>query len=223
MKKILFLVSLCFVFISPVFSDTTFYDLARDVYEQEGVLSSEKREEDVFRVNRAEFYKLVLSNIGFVPSEKILFTPTPFKDTPPRSWFAPYVQKAYRLGLIPQGEFAYPDRPLTRIDAFSQILEAEGYAVPKIFPQKMYEYRDLLSDEERRIASRILNLGVVAPINNTVFGAKNFLQKKELIEILYRFRLVHDTNEQFEEVFFPNVNITVETQKSSFPKIEFLE
>ncbi|MBT4936829.1 S-layer homology domain-containing protein, partial [Candidatus Peregrinibacteria bacterium] len=155
-----------------------FYEQARGHFESEGILKSGTKKYDEQRINKAAFFKMALQNSGFTPSEKIRLVPTVYKDVSPKSWYAPYVQKAYRLGVIHKSENFYPEKSMRRIEAFKILLDLEGYNIPKIYDRRIL-FRDLQTSENKRIAAKVLDMGVYSPRSEKIFGAQAYIKKKE--------------------------------------------
>lgn len=225
MKKFYsFILALIFVFqlSSNAFASSSnqeFYEQARGHFESEGILKEGTEKRDMQKINKAVFFKIAMENAGFSPNAKILLTPTPFKDVDPKSWYAPYVQKAYRLGVINKEENFHPNQHIRRIEAFKLLLELEGYNVPKFYENKI-SYKDLRSSEEKQIAAKILDMSVYTPRSESIFGAQPYIRKKEAIEMIYRFYLISEgNNAAFTE---PKVHITV-GKPSDLKNIELLE
>lgn len=205
--------------VHPASADEALYQKARDYFEQEGIIKSTTRFTDNQKITKVEFLKIVLQNTGYNPDPKIRFIPTPFKDVNAHAWFAPYVQKAYRIGIVPKTEVFSPSASLRRIDAMKMILELEGYTVPKVYKTKVSEYRDLKTEQEKALAAKILDLGVYTPISSRLFGAQNSLIKRDALELIYKFRLIGDT----DQALLNKTPVTITIGEPTLQNIEYLE
>ncbi len=223
MKFLSTLVSIFLLFasITPAFAqETSLYNKAREYFEEQGILFKGDQRIDELKITKAEFFKIIFENAGYSPSSKIHMVPTPFKDVESKSWYAPYIQRAYRLGIIEKKENFYPEDQIRLIDAFKLILEIEGHTIPLVYERKI-EYKDLINEEQKRIVAKILDLNVYTPKSEKIFGANKFLTRKETIEVLYKFHLMSEGDKAIFSI--PKDQVKINIQRSNLKNIEYLE
>lgn len=98
-------------------------------------------------ITRAEFLKMLLADYKIDPST-IENRSYPYKDVPNDSWFAPYVQRAYEIGLLPNKSEFNPNENLTRVEGVQMILNLMGIPVPRLMHEEEWSlnYRDVRFD-----------------------------------------------------------------------------
>lgn len=69
-------------------------------------------------VNKVEFYKILFNSMDIGVGTKV--SSAPFKDVPVDAWFAPYVSKGKKLGVIEDGDYFKPEVGMKR----SEVAEA---------------------------------------------------------------------------------------------------
>ena len=225
MKYISLILSAVFLFsvtafTTPVQADE-YYDSARHYFEDAGIVKKSSRSKDKNYVNEVEFLKLALENVGFTPDPKSKIAPTPFDNVDPRSWYAPYVRKAYNIGIIDHNADLDPAGTVRLIDALELLLELEGYTIPKIFNEKLTQ-KDLRSEREKRVAAKALEIGVYTPASKKMFGAQRKLSRRDAMVLMYRFYLIAEADKDVfkQDEIIIKVNGATQTKLEG---IEFLE
>ena len=190
---------------------------AHDYFEREGIIQSDSDKKPDDFITKVEFLKIVLENVGFSAPVKNILIPTPYKDVPARSWYASYVQKAYRLGLIEKSENFNPSGKIRTLDALRLLLNLEGYTVPRM--HENMPFKDLRNKEERRVAAKILELGLYEPRSEKIFGAQRNMNREESMVLIYRFFLLTEADKAIFSGKMTNISI----HQSSLKNVEYLE
>ena len=195
-KKIIILPIFCLLlsFVFQVQAESSLYERARIYFEENDILQKKTRKSDQKKACKVDFLKIALENVGFSPNVKILFVPTPFKDVKAKSWYSPYVQKAYRLGLIEKSENFCPKCAVRKRDVYDFMLRLEGHTIPLVYNRKL-KYKDLKTEEERRLVAKILDLGLDEAYSDKIFGINISLDRKELLELVYKFVLLSESEQ----------------------------
>lgn len=96
---------------------------------------------------RAEFLKMLFANYRFSPDEVTIFN-YPYTDVPEDSWFAPYVQRGWEIGILENKSELHPHETLKRIEGAKLMLNLLGIPIPRIIHEEEWplEYRDVRSD-----------------------------------------------------------------------------
>jgi len=101
-------------------------------------------------LNRAEFTKIAIEAIGETVLSTDELEDTYFPDVPLYAWYAPYVNKAYELGLIKgysDGTFR-PEQPIKRVEAVKIMVSAFGFDVDDANGFKSEEnFEDIFTQE----------------------------------------------------------------------------
>lgn len=164
-------------------------------------------------VTRAEFLKMLLADYKIDPST-IENRSYPYNDVPPDSWFAPYIQRAYEIGLIPNKSEFNPSENITRVEGLQMILNLMGIPVPRLMHEEEWvlNYRDVRFDAWYAPAvyyGEIYDLiSPLDPENPEYFRPLKKLTRGEATELLYRMdvflygsQLVNDFAELEEQLF----------------------
>lgn len=155
MKKIVASAWITLLLIQPLTVHAAFTD-TDDQYadtieylEQKGIIQGYA--EGDFRakqpVTRAEFFKMLLANSQFDPAQ-ITEYHMPFTDVATTDWFAPYLEKAWEMGLLEDGLIADPHGTLTRVEATRILLNMLGIPIPRLVPEEEWslEFNDVRFD-----------------------------------------------------------------------------
>ncbi|HPO05915.1 MAG TPA: S41 family peptidase [Candidatus Gracilibacteria bacterium] len=163
-------------------------------------------------MKRGDFVKLLMLDIGYqIPPTQKLF-PQPFLDLPQKGEWTPYISKAYKSGLLTKQDYFRPNQPIKRIDAFRLVLQAQGFSIPLTYDKLVY--KDLISLEHKRIANKIMQLGIYQPTGN-LFKPNAFLKTEEAAILIYQFALLEESDQSLMEKEKP--------QTSRLKNIEYLE
>jgi len=95
-------------------------------------------------ITRAEFIKMLLANYQVDP-DSVDTLSFPYQDVPEESWFAPYVQKAYEIGLLNDKTELNPHQTITRVEATQLVLNLLGIPIPRLIHEESWtlNYRDV--------------------------------------------------------------------------------
>lgn len=81
-------------------------------------------------VTTAEWFTMLLRNYGFDPSTITTFT-HPFESVDNTAWYAPFVEKAWQLGLLEGVSDFDPAKPVRRLKAAELMLNFLGLPIPQ--------------------------------------------------------------------------------------------
>ncbi len=166
-------------------------------------------------INRAEFIKMMLSTYGFEPGEETSFS-YPYKDVPENLWYAPYVQRAWELGVIDDNAKFNPTKKTTRVEGTKMVLRLIGVSLPRTIHEEEWplNYRDVRHDTW--YAPTVLygtSYGIVQASDeeNQYFRPLQELSRGEATELLYNMDVLmignayFDTYAELEEDLFGDV------------------
>ncbi len=204
MKKILTFL-LAFTLFTPAadaFKDTESQALDRLI--EKGVLTDGDFFLPEIRCSREQFTTWALKNVGEdVTGERIR---EPFADIVPTQDFAPFVARAWELGVIETTGMFNPKDAITKLDALSILLELEGFALPR--NNLKLNFIDVpRSGDARGVVAKALELRLVDPITNEVFGSNVKLNRMECAKLIDAVSL----NRRAEEVLFDRPQNNQET------------
>ena len=86
-------------------------------------------------VTRAEFLKMLLTNQTDEPVAPTQFT-YPYEDVPHYAWYAPTIERAWKLGLLDHQSRLKPDDPITRVEGTRLVLNLLGLPIPRTINAK---------------------------------------------------------------------------------------
>lgn len=217
MKIRIYIIALLLLITQSVFAmeqHESFLDHAIDTFYQDGIIKSKEINPNE-RITKVDFLKMLLENMGYEAKKRLIFTPTIYKDVEPKSWYAPYVQEAYRLSLIERKDYFKPSAPIQIGDAIKIALKAEGYTLPRVIKNK-YQYSDVVEREEKIVLEKVMDLQVFNPHSRSIFGWHSFLKKGEALEFLYRLRLIAESDKViYIEKNVPELQLILEDNLSS--------
>ena len=136
-------------------------------------------------ITREEFVKLICEAFGFGKSTGNV----PFTDVVSNGWYAPYISKAYELGIIngiSESTFGV-GAVLTREDMAVITCRAIEYAgVTLNYTANDFADTNMISDYALNSVSALANAGVVKGVGDGRFMPKNNGSRAEVAVILYR-------------------------------------
>jgi carboxyl-terminal processing protease len=89
-------------------------------------------------ISLAEFFKIILANYDFEPEEITRYT-HPFEDIDNENdWFAPYIEKAWEIGLLDKTTELNPHKTITRVQALKYALNFMGIPMPKLINETQW-------------------------------------------------------------------------------------
>lgn len=143
-------------------------------------------------IMRADYLEWLLRNQSFNP--KTYNTKYYFRDVTRESEYAPYVARAVELGLVdPSGNYFNPKAYLTRLEALTWLMYAEGIPVP-LSHDDADKFIDLKETTERALVQKALDLTLVEPSDSRYFGANFRLTRGEAATWIYRVSLMGTSN-----------------------------
>jgi carboxyl-terminal processing protease len=147
-------------------------------------------------VSKAEFLKIIFSDIGYVP--KVGRYETGFRDVPPEIWFAAYVKKALDLRLILPAQSEpdfHPDKAISKLEALKIAFDVEGIPAPyytDIAPEDLFEDTPL-SFPFAYLARAAKLHGLISSKTPELFTPFRTLTRGEMAEITYKMQLIRQS------------------------------
>jgi len=132
-------------------------------------------------VTRAEFIKMVIVAMGISDIEG----ECPFGDVAADSWYASYVEKAYKAGIVSgdeNGNFN-PDVAITRQDIVTILYRALDM---DITASASFKDADSISDYAKDAVGYFASKGIVNGYEDGSFGPQNNATRAETATIIYR-------------------------------------
>lgn len=131
---------------------------------------------------RGQFVTWALKNIEEDVTGKTIREP--FIDVSPANDFAPYVGRAWQLGVISSSIRFRPAEAVTRIEALKIALKLEGVTIPR-GGFEVKGFLDLPRDAEARgTINKALELGIIKPVNDKLFGTSVAMNRLECAQLL---------------------------------------
>ena len=155
--------------------------------QKKGILSGvgEGRFEPSRAITREEFVKLICEAFGFGKSTGMVN----FSDVASNEWYAPYIGKAYELGIIngvSESSFGV-GATLTREDMAvitCRVLEYAGIELN--YTAKNFVDANTINDYALNSVNALANAGVIKGVGDNKFMPKNSGLRAEVAVILYR-------------------------------------
>lgn len=147
---------------------------------EDGVIKQKDRFLPELKCTRAQFVVWALRNIGEDPEGKNISEPFfDISDEP----YAPFVATAWKMGAVPTDTIFSPREPISKIDALTIALKLEQKSIP--ISGFTLKYVDAPDDTEGKgVVRQSINMRIVQPINNKVFGTNTLLTRYECAKIL---------------------------------------
>jgi len=139
-------------------------------------------------INKAEFITMLMKNVGVFAEEmqRTIFR-TPYADVPLNVWYSPYVYVAYENGLLPEGEYFYPNKTLTRYEALQFFFALEGIPTP-YFADNSLKFTDVPDNSKAAaIVAKALELDLITPESDDAFGLLYKMTKGDTALMLYEY------------------------------------
>lgn len=141
-------------------------------------------------ITRAEFIKILLKNYDFDP-DTITEYSYHYIDVPEDFWFAPYIQRAFELGILDDKKAIYPNEPITRVEAAKYVLHLLGVALPHTYNESEWtlSYKDVRFDMwYAPIVLYAQSYGILGPLDPTdtdYFRPFKRLTRGEATQLVY--------------------------------------
>lgn len=166
------------------------YDGAVNYLNLINVIEDKKTFKPLQSVNKAEFIALTLKNAGFHADElKRTVFRTPFKDVPLDAWYTPYIYIAFENGLIPEDDYFFPSKSVTRFEALKFFFTLEGIAAP-IYAKNLQSFNDVpKTSKAAPIIMKALELDLITPDTKDSFGLLQKITKGDVAIMLYEYAL----------------------------------
>ncbi len=148
-------------------------------------------------VTKAEFLKMVFSDIGFKPEQKPVSTG--FEDISNDSWIAPYIKKALELNIIPPPNFNQdkkfgPDLAITKLEALKMAFIVEGISAPyytDVAPEELFS--DISENAPFVYLARAAKKnGIISSKNPDSFTPYKLLTRGDAAELLHQMGLTRE-------------------------------
>ncbi len=158
-------------------------------------------------ITKAEFLKMVFSDIGFKPEQKSSFesknnlenknSQTGFDDVPNESWIAPYTKKALELNIIPPPNISRkfePNRAITKLEALKMAFIIEGISAPYYTDVASEElFADIKEDAPFAYLARAAKKnGIISSKTPDLFTPYKLLTRGDAAELLYKMGLTRE-------------------------------
>lgn len=160
-------------------------------------------------ITKAEFLKMVFSDIGFKPEQKT--TPTGFEDIPNESWIAPYIKKALELNIIPGSNISKkfePDRAITKLEGLKMAFIIEGISAPyytDVAPEELFA--DVNENAPFMYLARAAKKnGIISSKNPDLFTPYRLLTRGDAAELLHKMGLTRENTGTVIEIINLNLN-----------------
>lgn len=162
-------------------------------------------------VTRAEFIKILLKNYGFDPDTITTYS-NHYIDVPENYWFAPYIERAFELGILDDKQAIYPNEPITRVEAAKHVLSLLGVSLPRVLNESEWtlSYKDVRFDTWfAPIVLYAQNYGLLGPLDPTstdYFSPIQKLTRGEATQLVYNTDIylygnqIMDSSVETEEV-----------------------
>ncbi|MCT4592179.1 MAG: S-layer homology domain-containing protein, partial [Candidatus Gracilibacteria bacterium] len=161
------------------------------LYDQ-GIIENSARFYPTRYISRGDYVMWLLKNreIFLQQDEKTL---EPFSDIDKQN-YAPYVAKAWRMGILETAREFYPNRSLTRLEALEILFRSEGIATPLFV--EIDGFRDLpRSSKDRGVIAKALEMNLLDSISENEFGVNSKLTKLEAAQLLYNMQKITRADE----------------------------
>ena len=141
-------------------------------------------------ITRAEFIKILLKNYGFDPDTVTTYS-NHYIDVPKDLWFAPYIERAFELGILEDKQAIYPNEPITRVEAAKHVLNLLGVSLPRILNESEWtlSYKDVRFDTWYApivlYAQNYALLGPLDPTDTDYFRPIQKLTRGEATQLVY--------------------------------------
>ncbi len=165
-------------------------------------------------ITLAEFLAMGLTAAGV---EDFSGSTSRFSDVGNEDWFAPFIVKAEKLGLLNdfQGDKILPNRPMNRGEVVQLGLEIFGVGVPPTIPDEEFGFRDVRKSHRlARHIFRAVKMGVISPIADDNFGLTKRVDRAEAATLFYDLA-------SFEEI--GGTTIVIQNGTSRIPNWELFE
>ncbi len=156
-------------------------------------------------VNRAEFYKMLLTDSGFDPKGQ-KDTDNQFDDLKGDEWYASYANKAAKIGLIElsgEPDNFYADRPITKGEAVKIMMEWAGIPIPMYIDEGDFDlpYKDTsYTNIYAPYIEMALTIGLMEPYNENYFGTYKKITRAESAQLIYLFDSFAVTDAYLESI-----------------------
>lgn len=177
-----------FAYFSDVVPQSPFYGAIEYFSNEIPIISTDR---DKFRpmdkINRAEFFKLVISSGNLEIEEENI--ELPYKDIKGDEWFAPYIKRAFELGVVKYNEeepFFNPSEFINRADGIIYIFKYYGID-PDIVGDFPKDYFDVSEKDYFANESQIAYMfELLSDYRSRYFSPYKELTRAETVHILYK-------------------------------------
>ncbi|MFA6435646.1 MAG: S41 family peptidase [Candidatus Gracilibacteria bacterium] len=141
-------------------------------------------------ITRAEFIKILLKNYGFDPDTVTQYS-NHYIDVPRSMWFAPYIERAFELGILDDKQAIYPNEPITRVEAAKHVLSLLGVSLPRVLNENEWtlSYKDVSYDAWfAPIVLYAQNYGLLGPLDpasTDYFSPVQRMSRGEATQLVY--------------------------------------
>ncbi|KKT20327.1 MAG: Cellulosome-anchoring protein [Candidatus Peregrinibacteria bacterium GW2011_GWA2_43_8] len=156
-------------------------------------------------INKAEFYKMLLADSGFDPKGQ-KDADNQFDDLKGDEWYAPYANKAAKIGLIDlagEPDNFYANRPITRGEAVKIMMEWAGIPIPMYIDEGDFDlpYKDTsYTNIYAPYIEMALSIGLMEPYNENYFGTYKKITRAEAAQLIYLFDSFAVTDAYLESI-----------------------
>jgi len=199
--------SIAYAEFTDVPTDNEYYD-AISYLEANGTIA--KNADNLFYpdeyVNKAEFYKMLLTDSGYDPKGQKNTLDNQFDDLKGDEWYASYANKAAQLGLIDlsgEPDNFYADRPITRGEAVKIMMEWGGIPIPMYIDEGDFNlsYKDTsYTNIYSPYIEMALSIDLMEPYNENYFGTYKKITRAEAAELIYLFDSFAVTDAYLESI-----------------------
>jgi carboxyl-terminal processing protease len=177
-----------FAWYKDVVPQSLFYEAVQYFSYDVPILNQDKESfKPLHDVNRAEFYKILISSSNFIPSDGQY--ELPYNDIAGDEWFAPYIKKALDAGIIQfnnENPYFHPAQNISRAEGLDKILAYYQLDVPdSTFTN--YDYIDVNKEDPFATISQIaFELELLHDYKSRTFYPDKNLTRAETVHILYK-------------------------------------
>ncbi|MGB9975798.1 S-layer homology domain-containing protein [Thermovenabulum sp.] len=146
----------------------------------------EKKFDPEGKVTRAEFTKMILNALEI---DKVPYSNS-FEDVKKDTWYADYVETAYRYGIIKgkvEGKVFDPNGYITRQEIFAILARAMKLAPSKDAAEKLYIFKDYkdIADYAKEYTAALIEQKIVSGYEDMTVRPKNNATRAEAAKLIY--------------------------------------
>ncbi len=182
MKKLLLTCAVLFLFFpggAKAFEDVESNAIERLI--EAGTIKDKAHFFPDLKCTRAQFVVWALRNVNEDVEGKSIREP--FTDVHAQDAYAPFIARAWELGVIPTENKFSPKKPIQKIDALKIALKLEGVTIP--IAGLHLQYIDLPKDAEGNgVIAKALRMRITKQLKKNIFGTHKTLTRLECAKIL---------------------------------------